>query len=317
MHQINGRGTFLVSKACIPFLKSGKNPHILNLSPPLNLNPQWFMNHVAYTMAKYNMSMCALGMAEELRAEGIASNCIWPKTAIFTAAMEMLGGGAGIQASCRKPEIMADAAYAILCRDSKSYTANFCVDEDVLREEGITDFSPYEYGSNKDLMPDFFLDEKCQNSVNSSQYAIVGQGQSASTASAPPQAKLQGSGAGAGKGIPPDSDVGKLIATIKAAITDEVVQKTKAIFQFDITGDKGGKFYLDLKNTPGSLGSGEPPAPNKPDVIMTLKDSDFVQVFTGKVNPTTAYMTGKLKMKGDITKAMVLDKMMGKLKAKL
>ena len=134
-----------MSKCCLPYLKEsaikGRNPHILNNSPPLSMRPIWFKNHVAYTMAKYGMSMCVLGMAEELREAGIAVNAIWPRTAIMTAAMEMLGGGGGISTQCRTPQIMADAAYVILTKDSKNFTGNFCIDDQVLREVGVKDFS--------------------------------------------------------------------------------------------------------------------------------------------------------------------------------
>merc|ERR1711915_290049 len=127
MHTINTRGTYLVSKLCLPYLKEraskGRNPHILNNSPPLSMKPIWFKNHVAYTMAKYGMSMCVLGMAEEFRDQGIAANALWPQTAIITAAMEMLGGKE-VDKQCRKPEIMADAAYVMLCKNPKEYTGN-------------------------------------------------------------------------------------------------------------------------------------------------------------------------------------------------
>ena len=126
MHQINTRGTYMVSKAALPYLKEsaakGRNPHILNNSPPLSMKPRWFRDHVAYTMAKYGMSMCVLGMAEEFKKDGIAVNAIWPRTAIITAAMVMLGGGQEVAAQCRTPEIMSDAAYVILTRDSKHFT---------------------------------------------------------------------------------------------------------------------------------------------------------------------------------------------------
>ncbi|MCB9764047.1 MAG: NAD(P)-dependent oxidoreductase [Alphaproteobacteria bacterium] len=157
MHQVNARGTYLVSKACLPHLLQSDNPHILNNSPPLNLNPRWFKDHVAYTMAKYGMSMCVLGMAEEFRERGVAVNALWPRTAIATAAMVMLGGQEAIQA-CRKPEIMADAAYAILTRPSRECTGNFFIDEDVLRAEGVTDLSAYAVDPTATLITDFFLD---------------------------------------------------------------------------------------------------------------------------------------------------------------
>ena len=157
MHQINTRGTYLCSRSCLPHLLRGNNPHILNNSPPLSMKAKWFKNHVAYTMAKYGMSMCVLGMSARLADEGVAVNAIWPKTAIATAAMKMLGGDEAM-GSCRTAEIMADAAYAIFTRDSRQCTGNFFIDEDVLREEGETDFAKYAVDPSRELMPDFFLD---------------------------------------------------------------------------------------------------------------------------------------------------------------
>ena len=140
MHQINTRGTFLCSQACIPQLKKAKNPHILNLSPPLNMEARWFGPHVAYTMAKFGMSMCVLGMADEFASDGIAVNALWPRTAIATAAVQNLLGGDDAVSRCRKPEIMADAAYWILTQPSRAYTGRFAIDEDVLRAAGVTGF---------------------------------------------------------------------------------------------------------------------------------------------------------------------------------
>ena len=157
MFDVNVRGTFLASQAAIPHLRNGINPHILTLSPPLNMKERWFKNHVAYTMSKYGMSMCVLGMSDEFKRDGVAVNALWPATAIKTAALQMIPG---IDTNfCRKPEIMADAAYVILNKDSKSNTGNFYVDEEVLRGEGITDFDQYSVvPGTKDLLKDFFLD---------------------------------------------------------------------------------------------------------------------------------------------------------------
>jgi citronellol/citronellal dehydrogenase len=157
MHQINTRGTFLVSKMCIPHLKLGKNPHILNLAPPLDMAAKWFKNHVAYTMAKFGMSMCTLGMSAEFAKDGIAVNSLWPITAIDTAAVRNLLGGASVAAMSRSPEITADAAHAILMRPSHEATGNFYIDEEVLREEGVTDFSVYAPGAEGPLVGDFFV----------------------------------------------------------------------------------------------------------------------------------------------------------------
>ena len=157
MHQINARGTFLVSKTCIPHLKKAANPHILTLSPPLDMAAKWFKNHVAYTMAKFGMSMCTLGMAAEFAKDGIAVNSLWPLTAIDTAAVRNLLGGATVAAMSRSPEIMADAAHAILVRPSKETSGNFFIDELVLREEGVSDFSPYSPDATGPLAGDFFV----------------------------------------------------------------------------------------------------------------------------------------------------------------
>ena len=157
MHQINGRGTYLVSKYCIPHLKKSSNPHILNLAPPLDMKAKWFGPHLAYTMAKFTMSMCVLGMAEELKTDGIAVNGLWPRTAIATAAVKNVLGGEELMNISRKPEIMADAAYEIFIKDSKEFTGNFCIDDLVLHESGVKDFTNYADVSFDKLAPDFFV----------------------------------------------------------------------------------------------------------------------------------------------------------------
>ncbi len=158
MQDINTRGAFVVSKACIPHLRHAENPHVLMLSPPLNLEPKWFKSHAAYTIAKYGMSMCTLGMAEEFREEGIAFNSLWPRTLIATAAVQNLLGGEEAMARARKPELVADAAHAIITRPSRETTGNFFLAEDVLAEEGVTDLNQYSYsGPDADLAPDLFV----------------------------------------------------------------------------------------------------------------------------------------------------------------
>ena len=161
MFDVNVRGTFLTSQAVIPHLResadNGRNPHILNLSPPLSMKPIWFKKHVAYTMAKYGMSMCVLGMAEEFKRDGIAVNALWPRTAIDTAALQMIPGVD--TAACRTPEILSDSAYIILNRVSKECTGNFFVDDEVLASEGITDLDKYSVvPGTKDFLLDLFLD---------------------------------------------------------------------------------------------------------------------------------------------------------------
>ena len=161
MFDVNVRGTFLTSQVAIPYLRksaeAGRNPHILNLSPPLSLNPKWFKNNLAYTMAKYGMSMCVLGMSEEFRRDGIAVNALWPRTAIDTAALAMIPG-VDLN-TCRKPEILADAAHAILSRVAGDCTGNFFIDDEVLAAEGVTDLDHYSVvPGTKDFLTDFFLD---------------------------------------------------------------------------------------------------------------------------------------------------------------
>ena len=158
MHQVNTRGTFLCTQTCVPHLKRAPNPHVLNISPPLNLDPRWFAPHLAYTIAKYGMSLCVLGTAEEFRADGIACNALWPRTAIATAAIAYIAGPEALRRT-RRPDIMADAAHAILTRDARACTGNFFIDDEVLREAGVTDFSMYRQAdvSEDALMPDFFL----------------------------------------------------------------------------------------------------------------------------------------------------------------
>ena len=157
MWSVNARATYLCSQACIPHLKRADNPHILTLSPPLNLNPHWFKNHSAYTLSKYGMSLCVLGMAEEFRADGIAVNALWPRTVIDTAALRLLGGLAPRE-NTRSPRIVADAAYLILTGDSRESTGNFFIDEEVLASAGVTDLEPYAVQPGQPLLPDFFLD---------------------------------------------------------------------------------------------------------------------------------------------------------------
>lgn len=157
MHSVNSRGTFLTSQACLPYLLKADNPHILNIAPPLNMKEHWFAPHVAYTMAKYGMSLCVLGMAGEFREAGVAVNALWPRTVIATAAVQNLLGGDAVLRHSRKPEIMADAAHAILTRPSRTTTGNFFIDEEVLLEEGVVAFDHYSVTPGADLIADFFI----------------------------------------------------------------------------------------------------------------------------------------------------------------
>jgi len=160
MHNVNTRGTFLCSQKAVPYLRKAENPHVLNLSPPLNMEIRWFQNHVAYSMAKYGMSMCVLGMSSEFKRDGIAFNALWPRTAIATAAVANQLGGNVMMVRSRTAEIMADAAHIVLTRNSREFTGNFCVDDDVLASEGITDLNHYQVDTALDiteLLPDFFI----------------------------------------------------------------------------------------------------------------------------------------------------------------
>lgn len=157
MHSVNVRGTFMTSKLCLPHLSEAANPHVLNISPPLSLQSRWFAPHVAYSISKFGMSLCVLGMAEEFREQGIAVNALWPQTAIATAAIRNLLGGEAAIKRCRKPEIMADAAHAILIKNSRECTGNFFVDEEVLADHGITNLDQYAVTPGSHLLPDFFV----------------------------------------------------------------------------------------------------------------------------------------------------------------
>lgn len=293
---INLRGTYMTSKTVIPHLLKSRSPHILNLSPPLNLNPIWFKNHTAYTMAKYGMSMCVLGMAEEFRGQ-IAVNALWPKTAIQTAAMDMLGG-ADVGKQCRTADIMADAAYAILSRP-KDFTGHFLVDEDVLRGEGLRDFEQYAVQPGHPLLPDFFLDEAPES------LAAQMEQHGATPAFKPPSSSSASSG-----------PIETTFDLIRAVINEDVVKSTQGIYQFDLSGDHEGVWFLDLKSGAGSAGQGQPPI--KADVVMTMDSNDFSKMFSGKLKPTLAFMSGKLRIKGDMTLAIKLEKLMSRMsKAKL
>jgi citronellol/citronellal dehydrogenase len=157
MNGINARGTYLTSRTCIPHLKRAANPHVLMLSPPLDMSAKWFRNHTAYTMAKFGMSMCVLGMSAEFADDGIAFNALWPRTGIATAAIRnALAGDEGMK-HCRTTDILADAAYLIFNKEARAFTGNFLIDDTFLAGEGVTDFDKYRVDPAKDLMPDFFV----------------------------------------------------------------------------------------------------------------------------------------------------------------
>ncbi|XP_066037521.1 hydroxysteroid dehydrogenase-like protein 2 [Chamaea fasciata] len=311
MMDVNVRGTYLTSKACLPHLRKSKNPHILNLSPPMNLNPMWFKNHCAYTISKYGMSMCVLGMAEEFRGE-VAVNALWPKTAIHTAAMDMLGG-AGIEKQCRKTDILADAAYCILTKP-KSFTGNFIIDEVLLREEGVKDFDVYAIAPGNPLMPDFFLDVEIDTTAMKQERYGAAQEEkklSGSQQEGADGAKVKTESAAA----EPSGPVAETFRVIQGVVTEEYVRSTQGVFQFDLSGDGGGTWYIDLKTKGGSTGFGKPPV--AADVVMSMSSADFVKMFTGKLKPTLAFMSGKLRIKGNMALAIKLEKMLSQLSSKL
>lgn len=291
MHNINTRGTFLVSKLCIPYLKKSSNAHILNISPPLLMEARWFKNHVAYTMAKFGMSMCVLGMAEELKAENIAVNALWPKTAIATAAMEMLGGK-DITKNCRKPDIVADAAYAIFCGRA---SGNYFIDERVLREHNITDFDQYAVDPRQPLSPDFFLPEEELSSF-------------------PDMGQLYKDESKAPSNVTKSAE--QVFTSIKSMLNEDLVRRTSGIYSFHITGPNEESWYLDMKSGSGSIGRGDHPV-DKPDVTFTMDLENFLGMFTGTLKPTSAFLSGKLKLKGNMSLAMKLEKLMSEVKAKL
>ncbi|XP_066924599.1 hydroxysteroid dehydrogenase-like protein 2 [Clytia hemisphaerica] len=291
MNSINARGTYLCSQACLPYLKQGKNPQILNIAPPLNMKPIWFKNHTAYTMAKYGMSMCVLGMAEEFKADGIAVNALWPKTGIATAAVEMLGGEQ-LMNSSRKPEIMSDAAYVILTKNSRSYTGNFAIDEDVLREVGVKDFTPYDWVPGAELFPDYFVEgaeEFFMQQGGELKKATKGQKSSGGSSSA--------------------GGVDDLFASITGLLNEEMTSKVGAVYRFVLSGDQPGNWVLDIKNGPGSV-TKDAPEDIDSSCTMIMDSNDFTKMFKGELNSMQAFMSGKLKIKGDMAQALKLEKLM-------
>jgi len=283
MHSINGRGTYLVSQKCLPHLldskESGRNPHILNNSPPLDMRPIWFQGHVAYSMAKYNMSLCALGMAAEFQ-DKVAVNCMWPKTAIWTAAMEMLGGDDSAKKS-RTPQIMADTAYSILCQPT-SFTGNFLIDDEYLeKHHNIKDFSGYQVDPSvpfDDLTLDFFLPsytpEQVEYESGDNYFASSAGGQSETQFIVSKIAEKMPSLAGKGKGV------------CRMEIKDVVTMDLDLL---------NGKFSTEQDGVV------------KPLASLSCDEANFLKMASGALDPTKAFMTGKLKIKGDMTMAMRLQ----------
>jgi len=286
MHSINGRGTFLVSQACLPHLldskAAGRNPHILNNSPPLDMRPIWFQGHVAYTMAKYNMSLCALGMAAEFKDQ-VAVNCMWPKTAIWTAAMEMLGGEDSARKS-RTPQIMADTAYSILCQPT-SFSGNFCIDDEYLEKyHNITDFKDYQCDPSvplSELTLDFFLPSYTPEEVQFES----GDNHFASSA----------------KNVEGSSQTQFIVEKI-AEKMPSLAGKGKGVCRMEI--DNVVTMDLDLLN--GKFSTSQDSVV-KPLATLKCDEANFLKMAAGQLDPTKAFMSGKLKIKGDMTMAMRLQ----------
>lgn len=291
MNQVNARGTFLCSKLAIPYLRKSSNPHILNLSPPLNLNPKWFKNNLAYTMAKYGMSFCVLGMSEELKEDGIAVNALWPRTAIATDAIDFIGS-VEMRKQSRTTEIMADAAYQIFIKEAKSFSGKFLIDEDLLKSElGLTNFDKYAVEPGNPLLMDFFLDD------------IEG------------QESLPMGGKNDQTNGQVDSDVAASMNALKRLLSPELVEKINGVYAFKISDAKTTDWYLDLKNGSGKIDSGV--FNGQVNCTMTMNSEVFNKMISGNMKPTMAFMSGKLKIKGDMGLAMKLEKLMSSLKSKL
>lgn len=285
MHQINTRGTFIASKYAIEHLKKSSHAHILNMSPPLEMRPDYFKDHLAYTMAKYGMSLCVLGMAKELEEHKIAVNALWPRTAIWTAAMNMLAGEDGKKMS-RKPEIVADAAYAILLKSPTEFSGNFCIDEEVLQNEGVTDLDQYAMVPGQELLQDYFLPEKYLNK---------------DSPSIPKKKEATGL----------QSDVERIFSMIEKLMTDSLKNEINASILFTISGNH---FLLNaLQASPFKITYTE----EKADVTIMTDEDTFCKIAKGQLKTTNAFMSGKLKVKGNLGIAIKVDKLFSQSKSKL
>lgn len=250
-------------------------------------------------MAKYGMSMCVLGMAEEFKPDGIAVNALWPMTGIATAAVEMLGGEDLMNAS-RKPEIMSDAAYVILTKNSRSYTGNFDVDEDVLKAIGVKDFDEYAWVKGVPLMPDYFLDS-AEEFFSGNLAKKMAKGN---------KGAIKNEDSAASASDPVDAVFDK----VETQITPDIIKSINSTYRFVIKG--GREYVLDLKNGEGSL-LRDAPADLDTKTTLIMAPDDFVKLFQGKLNSMQAFMGGKLKIKGDMGGAMKLEKLMKKVQSKL
>lgn len=329
MNQVNSRGTFVASKLCLPHLLKSKNPHILTLSPPLDLNPKWFGPNLAYTMAKYGMSMTVLGLAEEFKDEGVAVNALWPVTVIATAAVNMLGGDA-LKNVSRTEEIMSDAAWYILTRESKKCTGNFFLDEDVLREEGITNFDKYSYIPGATLAFDLFVDPETRtigkgpnkpaamlrtsathaiDSIDSKSSLEKHQGDYKSSfdqkmISLVPTSSVETASA--------SSTVSAAISTPLSLLEDTAsqnnrVRRISAVVQYDVkenTRTAAESFTLDLAQANAKLYQGK--VNKKPDCVIGISLDDLLALVQGRLDIRDAFSSGRIIIRGNLKVAMQL-----------
>ncbi|OQV22141.1 Hydroxysteroid dehydrogenase-like protein 2 [Hypsibius exemplaris] len=292
MNQVNARGTFLTSKLCIPYLKQSKNPHILNLSPPLSLNPIWFKGHVAYTMAKYGMSMCVLGMSEEFKDNNIAVNALWPRTAIWTAAVEMMAGDSSAK-NCRKVDICADAFYVIVTKSSRDFTGNFCIDERVLRDAGVTDFDQYAVEKGNVLIMDGFVDEDENGQPN-----ILSREESSNHL----RSGFKSSGSAGPVGV---AEISAVFSAVGETLKNNPDLKLDGLYLFDVEGQK---WFIDGASR--SIGKSGQAPPGVPLCTLSMKAKDFSELFSGSLIPTMAFLSGKVVVKGNMGSAIKLDKLL-------
>lgn len=300
MNSINVRGTYLMSKYAIPHLRKATNPHIINMSPPVLLHPQWFSGHTAYTMSKYGMSLAAYGLSAELRGE-VGVNALWPKTAIWTAAMNMLAGDEARKGS-RKADILADATYAIACRPN-TVSGNFYIDEEVLKEEGIVDFEQYAEVPGATLLPDFFLPDHVLAQFDKEILKNFGTKISGS------EIKADTSSSGTGTTSGP---VGAVFASANSIMTEAMKDDMNATLHFVVSDNHWT--IVSKKGQPLEIRNDKP---EKADVMMTTDEATFLKMARGETKPTSAFMIGKLKVKGNMGLALKVEKLFVKMKAKL
>ncbi|OAF68454.1 Hydroxysteroid dehydrogenase-like protein 2 [Intoshia linei] len=272
MNSVNARGTYLMSKYCINHMKKSKNAHILNLSPPINLNPVWLKNHAAYTLSKYGMSMFTIAMSHELRPFSIKVNSLWPQTAIYTAAMERLGGGDGVKKFCRSSEILCDAVEEIFKDGSDKNSGNLYIDEELLRKKGHIDFEKYSLG-DATLLTDFFIGDSVPTDFS----------------------------------VKKDVNIQKIVEKVAKSINNDMIQQVGAKFIVDF-GET--KYILDLKKN-GTFQEKQKNEEST-DATLKISAEDFSNIMSGKSSAMDAYVSGRLHIEGDIECAMKLANVINK-----